>query len=240
VQVVYMVPSDGEPRNFDTDGTIARMIERGNDWLLDRTDGSRYRMDRYQGELDILFVRAERDEDTLESFGTFIRAELEIELLRAGHTQPNKIYFVIYDGAMTGTCANAAWPPTLVGQVVALYLQGVWLSDFTPCREHSMEGGFFTLIFVHEVLHGLGFNVECGRNHANAGHTIDNIYDVLYQDDQGGSASWDNIWSILLDAGNDDYYNHDISGCRDLADSAFLDPLPPDAQRPPGWPDLSQ
>lgn len=39
----------------------------------------------------------------------------------------------------------------------------------------------------------------------------------------------------LLDVGNDDYYNHSIPNCIDLADSACMDPLPSAAQPPPGW-----
>lgn len=38
-----------------------------------------------------------------------------------------------------------------------------------------------------------------------------------------------------LDIGGDDYFDHPRPGCLDLADSAFLDPLPADPAPPPGW-----
>ncbi len=40
---------------------------------------------------------------------------------------------------------------------------------------------------------------------------------------------------IALDPGRDDYFGHDIAGCPDLADSAFLDPLPSNPVLPAGW-----
>jgi hypothetical protein len=40
----------------------------------------------------------------------------------------------------------------------------------------------------------------------------------------------------VLDLNHDDYFGHAIPGCRDLANSAFLEPLPAAAEAPPGWP----
>jgi hypothetical protein len=39
-----------------------------------------------------------------------------------------------------------------------------------------------------------------------------------------------------IDPGHDDYFRHGIAGCGDLADSAFLDPLPASPELPPDWP----
>jgi hypothetical protein len=42
---------------------------------------------------------------------------------------------------------------------------------------------------------------------------------------------------MLLDPGNDDYFQHSIPNCLDLANSAFLDPLPQNPETPSRWPD---
>jgi hypothetical protein len=39
-----------------------------------------------------------------------------------------------------------------------------------------------------------------------------------------------------LDVDRDDYFEHDIPDCPDLADSAFLEPLPAAPAAPIGWP----
>jgi hypothetical protein len=43
------------------------------------------------------------------------------------------------------------------------------------------------------------------------------------------------VEDIVLDRGHDDYFDHEIAGCPDLADSAFLDPLPSNPVLPIGW-----
>lgn len=148
---------------------------------------------------------------------------------------------MIYDGEMLGSCGNGAWPPDLIGQVVALYPNGLWVESFNPpCKNYSLQSDYCTPIFLHEVLHGLGFNSECGQNHANAGHSNDNFFDLMFQDhaSEFNELSWDDLSDIFLDPGNDDYFNVDDPNCLDLADSAFLMPLPENPVIPPGWPQL--
>ena len=83
----------------------------------------------------------------------------------------------------------------------------------------------------HEALHSIGMVNECAEHfNPNApGHVNDDKTDVMYT----GSEPWS---PAELDVGRDDYFEHDIPNCPDLADSVFLDPLPADAQVPPGWP----
>jgi hypothetical protein len=51
----------------------------------------------------------------------------------------------------------------------------------------------------------------------------------------GSNLSWDTN-QMLLDPGNDDYFNHNIPNSPDLAKSAFLEPLPASPELPPAWP----
>ncbi|MDA1189008.1 MAG: hypothetical protein O2854_04945 [Chloroflexi bacterium] len=41
---------------------------------------------------------------------------------------------------------------------------------------------------------------------------------------------------IILDVGNNDYFDHNIEGCPDFADSVFLEPALPGAVLPVDWP----
>jgi len=46
----------------------------------------------------------------------------------------------------------------------------------------------------------------------------------------------DKPWQPLhMDPSHSNYFDHHISNCRDLAHSAFLDPLPPGAELPLRW-----
>ena len=81
---------------------------------------------------------------------------------------------------------------------------------------------------AHEVLHVLGYPAACGANVDEGGHVADDPADLMY--------GIGHTTADVIDAGDDDYYLHAIADCPDLADSAFLDPLPAAAQLPPQWP----
>src|SRR5262245_36560524 len=62
VHAIYVVPSDGVDRSFDTDGTIAASVSNFEAWLRNQTGGPGLRLDTYQGQLDVSFFRlAESD-----------------------------------------------------------------------------------------------------------------------------------------------------------------------------------
>jgi hypothetical protein len=82
---------------------------------------------------------------------------------------------------------------------------------------------------LHEIVHTLGFVASCAPHQVGSGHTSQGANDLMYQ----GSEPW---VPDTLDIGHDDYFGNGGSGCLDLANSAFLEPLPAAAQAPPGWP----
>ena len=66
---------------------------------------------------------------------------------------------------------------------------------------------------LHEILHSLGAPSKCAGNLDDTGHHVtDNENDILYK--ISGNK--------YLDFNNDDYYNHNIKGCKDLKDSDYL------------------
>ena len=70
---------------------------------------------------------------------------------------------------------------------------------------------------LHEILHTLGSPPKCANNleSENKVHVNDNENDILYK--RSGN--------IYLDYNNDDYYNHQIENCPDLANSKYLETI---------------
>ena len=144
--------------------------------------------------------------------------------MAAGFNAPNKIYAVYYDGRSKTACGGGAWPPTLPGNVAALYLNGL-PNDPNPCRNNNFAsaGGpptYWEFAMLHEILHTLGFVATCAPNHTRAGHTSENDNDLMW----AGDGNWlpDGYQAAVLDFGRNDYYDHSNTGCLDFADSTFL------------------
>ena len=245
VHLLYVVASDGEDRELDTNGAVERSVEAWNEWLAEQTSDRRLRLDRSDGALDVTFVRLDRTDAELNAFGALIRDHMEAELILKGFNDPEKIYAVYYDGGdeQTGACGSAARPPTLLGTVSAIYLRAVPAGG-APCDTNALAAavdapGYLEFSSVHEIVHTLGFVADCAPNNTRnqvggpatttSGHVSDSNTDLMY----AGPLGWN---PSVLDVNGDDYFEAGLADCLDLADSAFLDPLPASAEPPPGWP----
>ena len=224
IHVIYVLPSDGTDRALDTDGTLKNSISSFQTWLASETGDRPLRFDTYQGSLDISFYEMSRTEADIESEDQFVRDAIEDETIAAGFNAPNKIYAVYYDGTSNFSCGGGAWPPTLQGNVAALYLDGLPTAD-NPCSDNDFAaaGGaptYWEFGMLHEIMHTLGFVPTCAPNHHRAGHVSDDGNDLMW----AGEGNWfpDGYASAVLDAGNDDYYGHSDGGCLDFSDSTFL------------------
>lgn len=233
VHALYVIPSDGEDRGFDTSGAITRSIEAFNSWLADQTGGRRLRIDTFTGTVDVTFYRLPRTDMQYASTGAYVRDEVQSDLVAAGFNEPNKIYAVYYDGGSTWSCGGGAWPPLLIGHVAAMYLRGT-PANAPACDTNTLGAsvespGYFEWGMLHEIMHTLGFVATCAPHHHLAGHVSDDNRDLMW----AGNAPWQ--FPPILDVGRNDYFEHAIPGCPDLARSVFLDPLPPSPVAPPGW-----
>ncbi|MEX1247221.1 MAG: hypothetical protein WEA61_01960 [Anaerolineales bacterium] len=223
VHVLYVVPSDKTPRKIESQ--IERSIQLGNDWFSEQTGGSQIRFDTYQGRLDITLVQINAEEEYMYSRGYYALNRLWAEVGNLGFPiSETKYYLLFYDGRNIDRCADSIAP----GQIGANYLQATYSYDGTdyPCVP-SLTDPYVYLGSIHEILHGLGYVFGCSPHWVDK-HLIDNPRDLMYT----GEYDWD-IYNMVLDVGHDDYYNHDIPNCPDLANSAFLDPLPENAEAPP-------
>jgi hypothetical protein len=233
IHVVYATPADGPDNQYDTNGQIANAVAAFNTWLSDQTGGSSLRIDTYQGAPDISFVRLPRNDSDYIATNASIRDEVQSDLHQVGFNDVNKLYAVFWDGGSNYACGGGAWPPALVGNVAAMYLRGTPpgapACDTNPFGASATTPGYLELAMLHEILHTLGFVATCAPHQVGSGHVSDGNNDLLYQ----GPQSW---MPDTLDIGHDDYFNTGNPNCLDLANSAFLSPLPAAPTPPPGWP----
>ena len=228
VHLIYAIPSDGVDAELDSNGRIDASFEHIETFLRDRLDGHAFRLDTCDGKLDISFLRLDRTAVEYAEMRDSFTDGLALDLIEHGFRSGQKLYIVVWGGL-------AQWARLEVGCGGEAGYQGVAVSfvrtiDGDLCRpigEESPIGEPDTAV-AHEVLHVLGFPAACGTNVDEGGHVADDPADLMYGI---GHATAD-----LIDAGHDDYYLHDIAGCPDLADSAFLDPLPTAPELPPEWP----
>lgn len=235
VHVVYAVPADGEDRHFDDDGSLEGSVTSFQLWLAAQTGGKALRMDTYQGSLDVTFARLTATDAALAARGAFVRDGIETELRARGFTAQGKVYAVYYDGTSTYACGGAFWPPTIQGNVVAMYLRGLPGAP-VPCDSNrfvaaSAAPAYWEYAMLHDLLHGLGFVPACAPNHHRLGHVTAPNDDLMWAGDVG-------YWTFpaKLDVGRDDYYGHGRPGCPDLATSPYLGAYPPVAEPEPPSP----
>jgi hypothetical protein len=225
LHLMYVLAADGPDEHADTDGRIATSVTAFNEWLLQQTPGRRLRLDTYQGLPDVTFYRLSRTDAQLRATGAFVRNEIENELRTAGVIRNDKLYAVYYGGTSTYSCGGGAYPPSLPGNVGAIYLHGeppgAPRCDTNPLGSSVEVPGYFEFAMLHELLHTVGFVAVCAPHHHLAGHVSDSSNDLMWS----GS---NDFWHLppRLDIGRDDYYQHSLAGCLDFSASAFLDAVP--------------
>jgi hypothetical protein len=233
VHVMYVVPGDGVDARRDVDGSIERSVASSNGWLRRASGGTAFRLDTCEGRLDVTFVELEEKEVDIAARTPYVRDRIQTLLIEQGIVEPSKLYAIYYEGSTTQSCGAASWPPTLPGQVVALFLRGT-PAGARPCVENVLGGAvetpaYLEFAMLHELFHAVGGAPECAPNHTLAGHVSDDPADLMY----AGTEEWR---PSLLDRGGDDYFRHGRPGCLDVASSAFLEPAAPGATLPPAWP----
>jgi hypothetical protein len=216
VHPVYAVPAGGPDEQWDINGTIESIVSDLQRWLRERTDGRGIIWDEVDGSLDITFIRLEKSASELFGFSN-IWEPVAQELHRRGLNDSNKIY--------------AVWLPSVSRDSETL-LCGVQ----TEYNSVPYSFSFFQRVedgknicvnqpvtMVHELFHAFGAVASCAPNYASddkglsSAHVDDDPNDLMYSGDEFGIP-------IELDDGHDDYFDHDIPGCVDTADSPYLGP----------------
>jgi hypothetical protein len=225
VHVVYALPSDGTDLGHDTTGTLDATVGSFQGWLRSKAGGRELRMDTSDGKLDVTFVRLSRTDAAMAAYGPFVRDSLERELSRAGliRANANKVYAVYYDGGSTWACGGAAWPPTVPGQVAAMFLEGTppGVSCARPfVSSASAFPGYWEFAMLHDLIHTLGVVATTAPHHtADRPAHVPEPNDLMYS----GSVPWVIDQTTVLDVGGDDYFGASVpAGVTKLSDSAYL------------------
>lgn len=238
VHFIYAIPQDGKDDLLDVNGVIELSANALNAWL-EAQSGRRLRLDTYEGRLDVTFVQLPYLAAEISGTHLAVSDLIENWLKTQTGVQPTKLYVVFYDGVFAtpeGFCGLAPLPPGGLGQTAFLLLRGYNPTVDVSCPRSFTRSadytGFFETAILHEVLHLLGLVAECAP-HVDGGHVTDNAQDLMY-------FRYDGSFSPLymtLDYHQDDYFNHGLPNCPDLARSIFLEPLPAHAELPPRWGD---
>ncbi len=254
VRMMYVIPSDLPDESLDVNGRICESARAFTGWLGTQLGGRTIRLDQKDGELDIGFLRLTKTNAEMRGSGTlgnvntgiaYVRERIERELVAGNQIRPDKLYAVFYGGESTYACGGAAYPPALIGSVIAMYLKssiGGVSCESRPWGQGNARLGYFDWAMLHDVMHGLGIVPGAAPNQHTTGHVFDvnatdPNTDLMYSPRPGRSDPYwdiDTPGGLVLDLRHDDYFAHD-AGYVNLATSAFLEPLPPGAKRPPGW-----
>jgi hypothetical protein len=227
VHLVYALAADSADRESDISGDLARGVGYANDWLTDQTGGSRFRFDTCgSGEVDVSFVRLPAPESVYVGARGWRLDVMSRDLATAGFDDPDKIYAVWW-GGIGAHCGGEAPGASQPGAAVWLYARDE-IGDACQLLGGSPRS-YANLDLIHEIIHALGMVSRCAPHTSDEEPThVTEAGDLMNND---LSAFED----IVLDRGRDDYFGHAIAGCPDLADSVFLDPLPPNPALPAGW-----
>jgi hypothetical protein len=221
VHVLYVVPRDGVDRGLDTNGVVDASVASWQRWLRGQTGGRGLRLDTFQGQLDVTFLRMARTDAQAESRLDLMKEELSA----AGFRTPDRIYALYYDGGSAFTCGGGGGgvSPRLDGAVTAIFLRGT-PPGAPPCASNALgldPPGYFEFAMLHEIVHTMGFVPPCAPHITARSHVSDSRFDLMWT----GDAPWgvNEPSSMRLDVGRDDYYEVRIPGCPDLAGSRFLE-----------------
>jgi hypothetical protein len=132
VRLMYVLPSDLPDESLDVNGRICNSAKAFSGWLGTQLGGRTLRFDTGGGELDIGFVRLTKTNVQMRGSGNandvntgvaYVRERIERELIAQNQVKPDKLYAVFYGGESTYACGGAAYPPALIGSVIAMYLK---------------------------------------------------------------------------------------------------------------------
>tara|TARA_B100000029_G_scaffold502054_1_gene576639 strand:+ start:82 stop:1008 length:927 start_codon:yes stop_codon:yes gene_type:complete len=231
IHAIYLLPCDGEDREFDVNGSIDSSINSINNWFIDKTKNQILSFDKNENNItDVTFIRVNK---TLKWFTKFNTSEnidndtgSKIEKIilsnqKIFHNFVNKKFIIFFEGwekrisLLNKACGRSRYN----GQIAIFYTNGI-NKKIKSCTKDNLDNNtnnFFgesEQTILHEILHTLGVPFKCGKNtnFKESMHVVDNKDDIM-----------NNVsGSLYLDYNNDDYYKHNIKDCPDLYNSEFL------------------
>jgi len=178
IKAIYVVPSDGTDRSYDTNGYIASILKEGNAFIKSQI-GLEYQIDSVGNDYDIQFFRSTFPTSHFLSSQN-LHTELAKEMkLYENPTADRKNYhfFVEVSSLKNNTYCGFASTPGLY----SVNAVGPSNSATSSCVGKSLNvDNFASHVWVHESFHNLG-----------VGHTTDDSCDTMR-----GSGTCSSTWTI--------------------------------------------
>jgi len=167
VKAIYVVPSDGTDRSYDTNGYLASILREGNS-LLKTSLGLEYQIDSVGTDFDIQFFRSSYSQTYFLTAGN-LNADLarEMKLYESPSLdRKNYIFFVdVPDLKGKLACGYASMPGLLAVVAIGPSIPG----STSTCVGKSLQVENYTsTAWVHESFHNLGVD-----------HTLNDSCDLM-------------------------------------------------------------
>lgn len=229
VHVIYAFPSDGQDNFAASASGIATDLAAVNAWWSGQDPTRQIRFDMHAfpncsgfGALDISRVQLPNPASFYQAIDTRLE-RLAADLSALSFTDEDKKYVVYYASPVDdqGVCGEAQKLRVGTSLIDLRTFAAVFLG---ACSQMLGAGGNAAITAAHEVIHSLNALAELDPrgNGPNAcagdpGHPCDNPNDLMAPK----GAVTQTLSSVVLDGGQDDYYNHP-GPWTDVRDSRYL------------------
>ena len=181
IKAIYVVPSDGTDRGYDTNGYITSMLKEGNAFLKSSI-GLEYQIDSAGSDFDIQYFKSSYSTSYFLS-GEDLANDLAKEMKlyeNATLDRKNYVFFIDVPSLKNNKACGYAGMPGLL----SVYAVGPTNSGSSTCVGKSLNfENYASKGWVHESLHNLG--VE---------HTINDSCDLMR-----GSGDCNSVWTMDKD-----------------------------------------
>ena len=154
IKPIYVVPSDGEDRQYDINGVIADSLTEGNSSLKVGI-GYEFQIDSIGNDYDIQYFKSSLTKTFLQGsadVGTELMKEMKIAE-KLGDNRKNYVFFIDVESFKNDTACGYAGMPGIYS-VVAV---GPSNSTGASCVGKSRQlNSYISHTWVHEVFHNLG------------------------------------------------------------------------------------
>jgi len=217
IHLVYLLASDSDDRDRDTSGALENSVTAINKWFGEQSGGRTLRFDTYLGAPDITFIQLDKDGfQVLREDRTPWRL-IQFELLTRELSKPGWVYAIYYDGlSESGICGRGG--STDDRRIAVAHFGRGCPADLAGS---DLKLGKVDEVMVHEILHAMGAVSDCALHFDDddaRGHVTGPADDIMINSVTSMPAR--------LDVGRDDYFDHNIADCFDVADSPLIIPAP--------------
>tara|TARA_Y100000590_G_scaffold443170_1_gene572257 strand:+ start:2554 stop:3501 length:948 start_codon:yes stop_codon:yes gene_type:complete len=228
---VYLLPCNQKDRKFDINKNINYSLQTINKWFFDKTKDKIINFDKTKkGEIDITFIRVNKTINWFTKFNTNENKNLDTgskieNIIKSNSNLFNnfdkKKFIVFFEGwEKRRSLTNEFCGLSRYNGKVAIFFTNAKSKKNKSCTNDNINDSIEEIFgksestILHEMLHTLGVPPRCANNLDNKSsfHVSDNKNDIM--NEVSGS--------MYLDYNNDDYYNHNIKNCEDLADNKYL------------------